>query len=120
MPQAIQVCSQVGCPALVPGGGKCGQHKRAAEAARGSAAQRGYGGKRWRAARRAVLRRDRVCVLCHTAEATVADHHPISRRELVAIGVTDPDAPSRMRGLCASCHGKETARESPGGFNRRD
>jgi len=67
-----------------------------------------------------VLRRDPVCVLCKTASATVADHHPVSRRELVAMKVADPDAPSRLRGLCASCHGKETARTFPGGWNRRD
>lgn len=120
MPKALRVCSVPGCPQLCDGG-KCDQHKRAAEAARGTAAQRGYSGKAWRAARRAVLRRDRVCVLCHVAEATVSDHWPDSRRELLAMGVSDPDAPGRMRGLCASCHSRETANtpDQQGGWNRR-
>lgn len=61
-----------------------------------------------------------MCVICHVERSTVADHWPTSRRHLVEQGVTDPDAPSRLRGLCASCHGTETAREQPGGWNRRD
>jgi 5-methylcytosine-specific restriction protein A len=115
----LSVCTTPGCPHLTLDG-KCTEHKRAAEQQRGTAAQRGYSGKAWRAARRAVLRRDPICVLCNTAPATVADHHPTSRRELVAMNVSDPDALYRLRGLCASCHGKATARESPGGWNRRD
>jgi 5-methylcytosine-specific restriction protein A len=68
-----------------------------------------------------VLRRDPICVVCKTAPATVADHHPVSRRELVAMKVSDPDAPSRLRGLCASCHSRETANspDQAGGWNRR-
>ncbi|MEU6709988.1 hypothetical protein ABZ897_00800 [Nonomuraea sp. NPDC046802] len=52
--------------------------------------------------------------------STVADHHPLSRRELVARGL-DPDDPQYGRGLCTSCHGKETAAnpEQAGGWNRR-
>lgn len=118
-PLRIQVCSVPGCPELTKGG-RCADHQRAAEQQRGSAAQRGYGGRAWRVARRAVLRRDPVCVLCHKQFATVADHWPTSRRDLLAAGVADPDAPHRLRALCASCHGSETAREQPGGWNRRD
>lgn len=114
----LTVCTVAGCPTLCEGG-RCDAHKRTAEAVRGTAAQRGYGGKAWRIARRVVLRRDAVCVLCHIERSTVADHWPISRRDLVAMGVPDPDAPHRLRGLCASCHGTETAREQPGGWHRR-
>lgn len=64
--------------------------------------------------------RDPICVVCGVAFATVADHWPTSRRELVEQGVANPDAPHRLRALCASCHGSETAREQPGGWNRRD
>jgi 5-methylcytosine-specific restriction enzyme A len=115
----LSVCTTPGCPHLTLDG-KCTEHKQAAEQQRGSAAQRGYSGKAWRTARRAVLRRDPICVVCKRAFATVADHWPDSRRKLVEQGVTNPDAPSRLRGLCAPCHGSETAREQPGGWNRRD
>jgi 5-methylcytosine-specific restriction protein A len=48
--------------------------------------------------------------------ATVADHWPKSRKQLEAEGL-DPNEPSYGRGLCASCHGKETAKHQPGGWN---
>jgi 5-methylcytosine-specific restriction protein A len=116
----LSVCTTPGCPHLTLDG-KCTEHKQAAEQQRGSAAQRGYSGKAWRAARRAVLRRDPICVVCKRAFATVADHWPTSRRELVEQGVSDPDAVSRLRGLCHSCHSRETANnpEQAGGWNRR-
>lgn len=116
-PQRLTVCTQPGCPTLTPGS-RCSEHERAADTARGTAAQRGYGGKGWRFARRNTLRRDPVCVICHVAPATVADHYPISRKELLALGVSDPDAPARMRGVCAPCHGRETAAHQPGGWNQ--
>lgn len=115
----LSVCSVTGCPTLTDEG-RCEVHKRAAEQQRGSAAERGYSGKAWRFARRTVLRQNPICVLCNREFATVADHWPTSRRELVAQGVTNPDAPRHLRALCASCHGSETAREQPGGWNRRD
>lgn len=116
-PKRLTVCTHPGCP-LLTAASRCDEHQRAADAARGTAAERGYGGKAYRFGRRAVLRRDPVCVLCHTAPATVADHYPVSRRELLAMGIRNPDAPDRMRGLCASCHGRETAELQPGGWNR--
>lgn len=114
------MCSVKDCPTLTDSG-RCDVHKRQAEQRRGSAAQRGYNSRAWRAARRAVLRRDRVCVVCKQQPATVADHWPDSRRKLVAQGVSDPDAVSRLRGLCASCHSRETANnpDQAGGWNRR-
>ena len=50
--------------------------------------------------------------------ATVADHWPTSRRDLIAKG-KDPNDPNHGRGLCASCHGRETAAHQPGGWNYR-
>jgi 5-methylcytosine-specific restriction protein A len=66
-----------------------------------------------------VLDRDVICVLCGAALATVADHWPRSRRQLVAAGL-DADDPQYGRGLCASCHGTETANnpDQAGGFNQ--
>lgn len=119
MPKSYTVCTVPGCPTLVAGGGRCDDCKRQADQARGSAAQRGYAGKTWRTARAATLQRDPVCVICHTAESTVADHYPTSRRDLVAMKVPNPDHPSRLRGLCSSCHSRETTRAQPGGWNQR-
>lgn len=114
-----RVCSTPGCPTLTATG-RCEAHKKAAEQLRGTAAERGYSGKAWRFARRTVLRRDPVCTVCGVAFSTVADHYPISRRDLVAMGVANPDTPDRLRGVCGPCHSSETAREQPGGWNRRD
>jgi len=57
-----------------------------------------------------------VCVLCNEALSTVADHWPLSRRELSARGM-DPDDPQYGRGLCDHCHNQETAANQPGGWN---
>ena len=66
--------------------------------------------------REAVLTRDPVCVICLSAPATIADHYPIERVDLVGMGA-DPDEPSRGRGLCKRCHDKHTAKSKPSGWN---
>lgn len=72
--------------------------------------------------RTAVLERDICCVLCRDEGkwvlATVADHHPLSRRELAEQGL-DADDPDHGRGLCETHHNRETAVNQPGGFNAR-
>ena len=119
MPQ-WSVCSVPGCPTYVERGqGRCDEHRRHADRARGTAAQRGYTGRGHRGFRAAVLDRDPICVECRLAPATVADHYPKSRRELVEAGL-DPNDPTRGRGLCKTCHDRETARHQPGGWNDRD
>ena len=109
-----KVCNVPGCPTIshTP---RCPEHTKAADKARGSAAQRGYKGPRHRRFRRLVLKRDPICVLCGDI-ATVADHYPTSRRDLEAAGL-DPDDPTRGRGLCHRCHSIETARHQPGGWH---
>ena len=119
MARSKSVCPQSGCPAITDGG-RCDEHKREADRARGTSAERGYNSPQWRAIRRRVLRRDRTCRVCGAAEATVADHYPDSRKELLDAGVSDPDALHRLRGLCRPCHSRETAKHQPGGWNRRD
>ena len=111
------VCSVPGCPNPTPRG-RCPEHERQADQARGTARQRGYGGRAWEQSRAAVLRRDRLCAVCGKNRAVVADHWPTSRKDLVAAGISDPDAPHRMRGLCIPCHSRETARDQPGGWNQ--
>lgn len=115
----LAICSVPGCPAIIAAGqGKCIPHRKAADTARGTAAQRGYASRGHKAFRAAVLERDPICVLCRVAVATVADHWPDSRRELVDMGA-DPNDPSRGRGLCKRCHDRETARNQPGGWAAR-
>lgn len=102
-----RVCSVSGCPNITDGG-RCDEHKRAADKQRGTSKERGYSTPGHKRFRRLVLRRDPVCVVCGKAASTVADHWPTSRRDLVAQGL-NPNDPAAGRGLCASCHGKETA-----------
>lgn len=116
MPRAMRVCSVPGCPLLTTGG-RCGPHRQQADQARGSRHQRGYGSY-WDRRRTEFLRRNPTCRLCQ-ATATVADHYPVGRRDLIGQGVRDPDTDDRLRPLCASCHGKETAQHQPGGWNAR-
>lgn len=115
--RGLRVCTVPGCPELTKGG-YCDGHRRAADKARGTAAQRGYGGRHRNGFRTGVLRRNPTCVLCKRRRATVADHWPLSRRQLVARRL-DPNNPKHGRGLCKPCHDHETARLQPGGFNAR-
>lgn len=116
MPKALKVCSRPGCPNLVASG-RCEDCTRVAEAARGTAAERGYD-SRWRRRRAAFLRKptNLFCRLCG-APSSVADHWPLSRKELVAAGVKDPDADELLRPLCTGCHNSETSKHQPGGWN---
>ena len=119
MPRALTTCS-AGCGVVVESG-RCDSCKRQAEQRRGSSASRGYGKRHRDRFRRAVLERDICCVLHRERGewvlATVADHWPLSRRELTERGL-DPDDPERGRGLCHDCHSSETALNQPGGFNQ--
>ena len=101
----MRVCNVPGCGQLTDQP-RCPEHRRAADAAR---QDRGvYSKAPHRRFRRLVLKRDPVCVVCNTAPSTVADHYPVSRRDLVAAGL-NPNDPKCGRGLCHRCHSKETA-----------
>lgn len=119
--RALTTCSTPGCPELVESG-RCDGCTAEAEQRRGSSTARGYGTRHRSRFRRGVLERDINCVLCiaagRWAAATVADHWPLSRRELAGRGL-DPDDPEHGRGLCKSCHDKETAINQPGGWNQK-
>lgn len=114
----MRVCSVHGCPTLYPAteGSRCPQHRREADKARGTSKDRGYNTPGHRAFRAAVLARDPICVLCTQAISTVADHYPLSRKELIAQGL-NPNDPDAGRGLCKHCHDTETAQHQPGGWN---
>lgn len=114
---ALRVCSTPGCPTLVTRG-RCAHHERQADRARGTATERGYSHQHRAVFRAAVLKKNPTCVLCNSAPATVADHYPLSRRELEALGL-DPNDPCHGRGLCSHCDGPQTAGRQPGGWNAR-
>lgn len=116
MTRASRVCPVLGC-AEPTSGGACPAHLVEAETRRGTARQRGYGTAHERRFRPGVLARDPVCVECRQAWSTVADHWPLSRRELEAAGL-DPDNPDHGRGLCKACHDTATTRTQPGGWHR--
>lgn len=72
--------------------------------------ERPYDEVAWKRRSRSFLRVHRWCVLCLerglTVKATVADHYPETRKELLARGVDDPDASGYLRPLCASDHAR--------------
>lgn len=115
----VGVCTDPDCGAIVSGGGRCETHRlearRAADRRRPNAAARGYDAT-WAKRRAEFLRWFSVCVDCGEP-ATVADHDPVSRAELVRRGVPDPDAWGYLRPRCERCHNRRTVRED-GGFGR--
>lgn len=122
----MKVCSTTSCPTLVAKG-RCPKCIADSEARRGTASQRGYTSAGHQRFRTAVLRRNPLCV-CEdvghghgrpcTAPSTVADHHPLSRRELIEQKL-NPNSPSAGRGICKRCHDKATAQHQPGGWASR-
>lgn len=117
MARAWKVCATPDCPELVPPGqSRCEDCTSEADKRRGTAAERGYTGSGHRTFRKRVLARDPICMVCRLAPSTVADHHPLSRRELVASNM-NPNDPDHGRGLCKPCHDRETAKHQPGGWN---
>ena len=119
MARALKVCTATGCPELVPAGtGRCPEHARAADHARGTAGQRGYDHRHRARFRRLVLARDPICQRCKRDVSVHADHWPVDRRTLVLRG-EDPNDPKHGRGLCHRCHSMDTAEAQPGGWNAR-
>ena len=122
----LRVCSRPGCPTLTDTG-RCPACTTQADQRRGTASQRGYTSKGHQRFRTAVLTRDPVCVCTSDCDwhlgateclaiATVADHWPVSRRDLIVQGL-DPNNPDAGRSLCARCHNRSTGQLQPGGWN---
>lgn len=111
---ALKVCNKAGCPELTDQG-RCQAHRRQADQERRPGGNP-YNTAGHQAFRSEVLARDPICVLCRKARATIADHYPRARRELVRLSL-DPDDPQHGRGLCKRCHDTETAEHQPGGWN---
>lgn len=70
-----------------------------------------YWESEWKRRSVSFLRKHTKCALCGS-RATVADHYPDTRRELLARGVADPDTEDRLRPLCASCHASRGRRST--------
>jgi 5-methylcytosine-specific restriction protein A len=121
-PRPTQPCKTPGCPGKArPGKPTCPdcrtRSNRDLRQRRGHSTAQGYGHAHRTRFRPGVLKRDRICRICKKAEAEEADHWPLDRKTLVAMGL-DPNDPSHGRGLCHSCHSSETARYQPGGWYR--
>jgi len=119
MPTASKkACSRPGCPNLVEKGKRfCSEHesrdRKSCDERRGTAAQRGYGG-RWQRYRERYLKAHPLCAGCERqgrlTQAAEVDHIiPVS-------GPNDPlfwDAKNHQS-LCRACHAKKTALENRG------
>lgn len=108
----MAICSHPGCPTIVARGA-CPVHRTPDR--RPNSRQRGYS-TAWDRTRRRFLEDNPTCVLCGGA-ARVADHWPLTRRQLLALGDPHPDAWERLRPLCRPCHSRETALHD-GAFGR--
>lgn len=126
MPRALKTCPVPGCPELVTSG-RCANHEQQADRRRGTRHQRGYSKAHTNRFRPGVLKRNPLCVCTdqthgHGTEclrpSTVADHWPLSKRELQVQGMDDND-PEHGRGLCKPCHDRHTSTAQPGGWNVR-
>lgn len=108
--RAGRVCSRSGCGTIVDRSGRCSACATAADRQRGTAADRGYG-RQWLPVRRRVLALMPYCVECGKI-ATVVDHID----GLGPLGPRGYDL-ANLRAMCATCHGRRTAQDQPGGWN---
>ena len=113
-------CNHPGCPRPAYHGSLCEEHAkeqpRQQETARPTSAQRGYGA-RWQKRRAEFLRDHPICEDCGRI-ATIPDHVP-SRKELVRLGVPDPDADRYLHPRCRTCHNRKTNAKDGGGWRGR-
>ena len=116
----LKPCTVPGCPGRAETGrcARCRNDRQGNTRLRvDTAAQRGYDA-RWRRRRADYLVEHPLCALCRRL-AAVADHYPISRRQLLAEGVWDPDADEHLRPLCKPCHDRQTGLRQPGGWRQQ-
>uniref|UniRef100_A0AAU8GP67 HNH endonuclease n=1 Tax=Mycobacterium Phage BigBubba TaxID=3158890 RepID=A0AAU8GP67_9CAUD len=95
------------CGAKATRRGLCARHDRQGDSHRGSARDRGYDSEHETEFRAAVLAAQPICPCGQPS--TVADHYPLSRRELIRQRL-NPNDPRHGRALCATCHNTHTAR----------
>lgn len=115
----LLTCAQPGCYNLQP----CPEHAKK-PSTQPSASSRGYG-SRWQQIRKAFLAANPLCAGNGTGshhphcdgKATIPDHHPLTRAELVRQGVADPDAFHRLVPRSDPCHKSITVRFDGGWGN---
>jgi 5-methylcytosine-specific restriction enzyme A len=100
-------CGKCGQKAIK--GGLCTRHYKQADVRRGNSSERGYDQRHRDRFRDPVLAKYPYCPCGEPA--TVADHYPIDRRDLMKMRL-DPNDPQYGRGLCKRCHDKYTASKS--------
>jgi len=81
-----------------------------------------YWETKWRQRSAEFLSKNPWCVLCEAegkragvplqAKATVADHYPHTRKELLARAISDPDEERYLRPLCAPHHASHGRRSN--------
>ncbi|MEW5952645.1 MAG: HNH endonuclease [Bacillota bacterium] len=113
-------CRHPYCRALVTDDAYCPAHKKQNtkhyDKQRGTAAQRGYGG-RWQRYRLQYLKEHPLCVICFKANKLTPSRHVDH-----IIAVSGPNDPlfwdgDNHQALCANCHSRKTVKED-GGFGR--
>lgn len=109
----LRSCTTPGCPSKVDGG-KCARCK-GNRLDQHNAGKRPYARASWLRFRIDYLSRNPRCVLCDRM-ATIPDHWPVSRRDLVNRGVRHPDQAFYVRALCTACHNAQTGIHQPGGW----
>ncbi len=62
------------------------------------------GGPGWAAIRRAFLGLHPMCQVCGEGRAELVKHFPRTREQLISDGISRPDAPPHLRGICAFCY----------------
>jgi len=114
----MRPCTSPGCQGRAASGRceKCRSRQRKTWDRRRGRQYERYG-PLWPIRRLNYLGENPWCLLCGKM-ATVPDHWPIDRKQLLAMGVPDPDADEYLRPLCAPCHNRQTAVHQPGGWNR--
>ena len=118
--RSLKPCARAGCTKLTRGRycPPClSRRQRELDEQRGSAAERGYGGK-WRRLRALILKRDPTCRCevdeCHhdpgyCGKRSSHVDHMVAKRD----GGTDD--PSNLKGLCGTCHNSAKQRTEKGG-----
>lgn len=113
--RAARPCTNPGCRNAATTGGKCSpcktKQRKHADQQRGTASARGYGRDHEQHFRLPILQRDGyTCVDCG-GFGDRADHDPVERRDLVALGM-DPNSPDHGVTRCEGCHNSKTAKSA--------
>jgi 5-methylcytosine-specific restriction protein A len=116
--RAMSPCSWPGCPELTDGPGRCDEHRRAADRARGSGRDRGWT-RKWAAFRKDYLGRHPVCQCGEDCCPGRGPHLATDVDHIDGSGRNGPRAydESNLVALAHGCHSRKTVR-ADGGFGR--